>query len=209
MVQTLRTIGWIACVIYATIPSFWLLIHPRVEYWRSRPRSPYRILLPAWIAMWLLLAAVTAHWRDLTHLSPLVVLDSGSRPIRRGAVPLQTLRQRFQPGATRRYAGSSARSSPAATGDDGHSRPRAPSRLSRPSLRDAGLERRHRPRSLLGPDSIRDRHRSRNDQDGRQRTREPLRRRIPPVSIHGARCSAFYLAESALNQEPVAIIRLG
>jgi protein-S-isoprenylcysteine O-methyltransferase Ste14 len=66
MVQTLRTTGWIACVIYATIPSFWLLIHPRVDYWRSRPRSPYRILLPAWIAMWLLLAAVTAHWRDLT-----------------------------------------------------------------------------------------------------------------------------------------------
>jgi protein-S-isoprenylcysteine O-methyltransferase Ste14 len=64
--QTLRTVGWVACVIYATIPSFWLLIHPRVEYWRSRPRSPYRILLPAWIAMWLLLAAVTAHWRGLT-----------------------------------------------------------------------------------------------------------------------------------------------
>jgi protein-S-isoprenylcysteine O-methyltransferase Ste14 len=63
--QTLRTIGWVACVIYATIPSFWVLIHPRVEYWRSRTRSPYRILLPAWIAMWLLLAAVTAHWRDL------------------------------------------------------------------------------------------------------------------------------------------------
>ena len=28
-------------------------------------RSPVSILLPAWIAMWLLLAAVTAHWRDL------------------------------------------------------------------------------------------------------------------------------------------------
>jgi protein-S-isoprenylcysteine O-methyltransferase Ste14 len=64
--QTLRTIGWIAAMIYATIPSFWLLIHPRVEYWRSRRRSPYRILLPAWIAVWLLLAAVTASWRDLT-----------------------------------------------------------------------------------------------------------------------------------------------
>jgi len=64
--QTLRTVAWIACVIYSTIPSFWLLIHPRVEYWRSRPRSPYRILLPAWIAMWLLLAAVTEHWRNLT-----------------------------------------------------------------------------------------------------------------------------------------------
>jgi protein-S-isoprenylcysteine O-methyltransferase Ste14 len=65
MGQTLRTTGWIACVIYATIPTFWLLIHPRVNYWRSRPRSPYRILLPAWIAMWLVVAVVTANWRDL------------------------------------------------------------------------------------------------------------------------------------------------
>jgi protein-S-isoprenylcysteine O-methyltransferase Ste14 len=64
--QTVQTIGWIVCIIYSTIPSFWLLIHPRVEYWRSRPRSPYRILLPAWIAMWLLLAAVTAPWRNVT-----------------------------------------------------------------------------------------------------------------------------------------------
>jgi protein-S-isoprenylcysteine O-methyltransferase Ste14 len=64
--QTLRTVGWIACIIYSTIPSFWLLIHPRVEHWRSRPRSPYRILLPMWIAMWLLMAAVTVHWRNLT-----------------------------------------------------------------------------------------------------------------------------------------------
>ncbi len=70
MEQTLRTVAWIACVIYSTIPSFWLLIHPRVEYWRSRPRSPYRILLPVWIAMWLLLAAVTEHWRDLTLYHP-------------------------------------------------------------------------------------------------------------------------------------------
>ena len=66
MEEALRTVGWIACVIYATIPSFWLLIHPNTEYWRARPRSPYRILLPAWIAMWLLLAAITAHWRSLT-----------------------------------------------------------------------------------------------------------------------------------------------
>ncbi len=66
MEQTLRTVGWIACVIYSTIPSFWLLIHPRVEYWRSRPRSPYRILLPVWIAMWVPMAAATEPWRNLT-----------------------------------------------------------------------------------------------------------------------------------------------
>jgi protein-S-isoprenylcysteine O-methyltransferase Ste14 len=62
-VQGLRTVGWIACVIYSTIPAFWLLIHPRAEFWRSRRRSPYRILLPVWIGMWVLVAAATAPWR--------------------------------------------------------------------------------------------------------------------------------------------------
>jgi protein-S-isoprenylcysteine O-methyltransferase Ste14 len=61
----LRTVGWLACVVYATIPAFWLLIHPRVKYWRSRQGSPYRILIPFWIAMWVVVAAGTAKWRDL------------------------------------------------------------------------------------------------------------------------------------------------
>lgn len=61
----LRTVGWLACVVYATIPLFWLLIHPRVHYWRSRQGSPYRILIPFWIAMWVVVAAGTAKWRSL------------------------------------------------------------------------------------------------------------------------------------------------
>jgi len=60
----LRGVAWLACVVYSTIPSFWLVIHPRTSYWRSRERSPYRILLPLWIAMWIALAAATAPWRD-------------------------------------------------------------------------------------------------------------------------------------------------
>jgi protein-S-isoprenylcysteine O-methyltransferase Ste14 len=61
----LRTIGWIACFVYSTIPAFWMLIHPRVEFWRSRPRSPYKILLPIWIGMWAAMAAITAPWRSV------------------------------------------------------------------------------------------------------------------------------------------------
>ena len=61
--QFLRSLGWLVCVVYSTIPLFWLMIHPRAESLRARPRSPYRILLPAWIAMWIALAALTAHWR--------------------------------------------------------------------------------------------------------------------------------------------------
>jgi protein-S-isoprenylcysteine O-methyltransferase Ste14 len=59
-----RTVGWIVCVVYSTIPSFWLLIHPRADFWRSRRRSPYRTLVPVWIAMWVLMAAITAPWRS-------------------------------------------------------------------------------------------------------------------------------------------------
>ncbi len=64
-------IGWLACVIYATIPSFWLAIHPRAEYWRSWQRSPYRVLVPLWAVMWVALGVITAPWRNLflyTHL---------------------------------------------------------------------------------------------------------------------------------------------
>lgn len=62
----LRGIGWLACIIYATIPSFWLTIHPRAEYWRSRQRSPYRLLIPLWIGMWFVLGVVTSPWRSLS-----------------------------------------------------------------------------------------------------------------------------------------------
>ncbi|MGA9393000.1 MAG: isoprenylcysteine carboxylmethyltransferase family protein [Candidatus Sulfotelmatobacter sp.] len=63
MSKTLQTIGWIACIIYSTIPAFWLLIHPRADYWRARRKSPYRILLPLWIGMWVAAALITAPWR--------------------------------------------------------------------------------------------------------------------------------------------------
>ncbi len=66
MLTVLRTIAWIICVVYSTIPAFWLLIHPRAEFWRSRRRSPYRILLPIWIGMWALVTAITAPWRHVS-----------------------------------------------------------------------------------------------------------------------------------------------
>jgi protein-S-isoprenylcysteine O-methyltransferase Ste14 len=63
--QTLQTIGWIVCIVYSTIPAFWLLIHPRAGYWRSKPRSPYRILVPVWIGMWVVVGGMTFKWRDI------------------------------------------------------------------------------------------------------------------------------------------------
>jgi protein-S-isoprenylcysteine O-methyltransferase Ste14 len=67
MTQALHLVGWIASVVYSTIPSFWLLIHPRVNYWRSRHRSPYRILVPVWIALWIALGLLTSPLRHTTR----------------------------------------------------------------------------------------------------------------------------------------------
>jgi len=62
----LRTLGWLMCVIYSTIPAYWLLIHPFADYWRSRVRSPFRILLPVWICMWIAIGFASAPWRHET-----------------------------------------------------------------------------------------------------------------------------------------------
>ena len=66
VLSVLRLIAWILCVIYSSIPAFWLLIHPRADFWRSRRTSPYKILLPLWIAMWVVVATITVPWRTVT-----------------------------------------------------------------------------------------------------------------------------------------------
>ncbi|HTR67712.1 MAG TPA: isoprenylcysteine carboxylmethyltransferase family protein [Terriglobales bacterium] len=68
MLLPLRTVGWLACVVYSTIPAFWLMIHSRAASWRRRS-SPYRILVPAWVVMWIVLGAITAPWRNLVLYS--------------------------------------------------------------------------------------------------------------------------------------------
>jgi protein-S-isoprenylcysteine O-methyltransferase Ste14 len=65
MRNVLHTIGWLACVVYSTIPAFWLMIHPFAERWRERRRSPYQVLIPVWMAMWLVVALITERWRLL------------------------------------------------------------------------------------------------------------------------------------------------
>ena len=87
----LRTAGWLACVVYSTIPAFWLMIHPRAHRWRQSERSPFRILLPAWIVMWIAVAALTAPWRSVALYStpwswlPAVLLFAAGGFIYKGA----------------------------------------------------------------------------------------------------------------------------
>jgi protein-S-isoprenylcysteine O-methyltransferase Ste14 len=67
--QFLQLAGWLLCIPYSSIPLFWLLIHPWAEDWRSRQSSPYRILLPLWMAIWVLLGLITFHFRHIVLYS--------------------------------------------------------------------------------------------------------------------------------------------
>jgi len=60
-----RTLSWLSCVIYSTVPLFWFMVHPRADKWREQRRSPFRVLLPAWLTMWVGIGAITGHWRNV------------------------------------------------------------------------------------------------------------------------------------------------
>jgi protein-S-isoprenylcysteine O-methyltransferase Ste14 len=67
--QFVRTLGWLACVIYSTIPLFWLMVHPRARKWRETEQSPFRFLVPAWITMWVCIGTITGNWRNVVIYS--------------------------------------------------------------------------------------------------------------------------------------------
>jgi protein-S-isoprenylcysteine O-methyltransferase Ste14 len=60
--ELIQTIAWCICIVYASVPSFWFIVHPFADFWRNR-RSPYRTILPAWFAMWIVLGILSARWR--------------------------------------------------------------------------------------------------------------------------------------------------
>ncbi|HYN14902.1 MAG TPA: isoprenylcysteine carboxylmethyltransferase family protein [Terriglobales bacterium] len=65
MLTLVRTAGWLFAIVLSTVPSFWLLVHPRAEYWRGRSGARFRILGPLWIAMWVAVGAITWPWRHV------------------------------------------------------------------------------------------------------------------------------------------------
>lgn len=65
MQEIVRIVAWLACIVYSTIPAFWFMIHPFAERWRARRRSPYRLLVPGWIFMWVLVGLITWPWRQV------------------------------------------------------------------------------------------------------------------------------------------------
>ncbi len=61
--QTLRNIAWVMCGIYATIPAYWLMVHPFAGRWRTA-RHKLAVLGPLWVLMWCAAWAASFPWRN-------------------------------------------------------------------------------------------------------------------------------------------------
>ncbi len=61
----LRTVGWLAALVYCTIPSLWLVIHPRPHIFRKRSRSPLRLVGLTWAFLWVAAGAATWPWHTV------------------------------------------------------------------------------------------------------------------------------------------------
>lgn len=59
----LESLALLGCSIYATIPAFWLTLHPFTAHWRLRGRNAFRTLVPLWMLYSLILALALSPWR--------------------------------------------------------------------------------------------------------------------------------------------------
>ncbi len=60
----IRTLAWLICGVYATIPLFWLIIHPFADSWRKHLRAPLKVVTPLWILLWVIAWTASYPWRD-------------------------------------------------------------------------------------------------------------------------------------------------
>jgi protein-S-isoprenylcysteine O-methyltransferase Ste14 len=62
--RALHIAAWLIAIIYATVPSYWLLVHPHIDFWRAR-NVRLSMVGPLWMALWLIVGALTWPWRTL------------------------------------------------------------------------------------------------------------------------------------------------
>lgn len=60
----LRTFAWLFGVLYASIPPYWLFVHPFAERWRRRG-AKLKHVGPIWIILWFVIAGATWPWHKI------------------------------------------------------------------------------------------------------------------------------------------------
>ena len=162
----LQVVGWLACAAYSTIPAFWLMIHPFAGRWRARQRSPYVLLLSAWMTTWVVVALVTARWRSILLYRTDWAWAAAALMFLCGLYLYSQSGKNFsakQLGGVPEIHGGNREQQLVTDGI--RSQVRHPVYLAH-SVRNAGVERGNRPRSVLGVDGTRCGHGSGNDPDG-------------------------------------------
>jgi protein-S-isoprenylcysteine O-methyltransferase Ste14 len=63
LIQALRILSWLVCGIYATIPCYWMMVHPFAKRWRTA-RYKLKVLVPLWVAVWCVAWAASYPWQN-------------------------------------------------------------------------------------------------------------------------------------------------
>jgi protein-S-isoprenylcysteine O-methyltransferase Ste14 len=58
-----ENVALLGCAVYATIPAFWLTLHPFAQHWRTRGREAFKLILPLWALYIALAVAALWPWR--------------------------------------------------------------------------------------------------------------------------------------------------
>lgn len=60
----LHTLAWLVGIVYSTIPSFWLVVHPSARK-LGRADQPLIRAGAIWLGMWVAMGALTSPWRGV------------------------------------------------------------------------------------------------------------------------------------------------
>jgi protein-S-isoprenylcysteine O-methyltransferase Ste14 len=96
----LRFVGWTLCVVYSTVPLFWIVIHPNIDFWRRRKqqgRPAYKALLPLWVGMWVAMGTITRPWRAVGFYQSRLAWFPGALLLCAGVFLYSKARQGFSP----------------------------------------------------------------------------------------------------------------
>jgi protein-S-isoprenylcysteine O-methyltransferase Ste14 len=59
----LENLALLGCAVYATIPAFWLTLHPFTHHWRTRGRDSFKTILPLWLVYIAIATLALGPWR--------------------------------------------------------------------------------------------------------------------------------------------------
>lgn len=61
--RTAETLAWLIAIVYATIPTYWMAVHPFARFWQSRRGKVMPFLGLIWLALWIIAGLATASYR--------------------------------------------------------------------------------------------------------------------------------------------------